>query len=207
VTFFQGQGGIRVVRNSGSAATVARLVQQLDVQWDRLGTGREFAERHMALLERLTQRVLTSLYKELIEPLEPLLKETVYRTSDRTVTSRKLVIVPHGLLHRVPLEIRWFAGVLWAAKTSRKRSHCFTRQRSLVRTQHRPPRNACKSWESLNPRFSSGGCLLQSYCNAVVGLDVVQRYLEVGPIGELGVEEYAARLGHGLRGAWLWYGW
>jgi tetratricopeptide (TPR) repeat protein len=102
VTFVQGQGGIRVVRNPGSAATIARLVQQLDVQWDRLGAGREFAERHMALLERLTQRVLTSLYKELMEPLEPLLEETVDRTSGRTVASRKLVIVPHGLLHRVP---------------------------------------------------------------------------------------------------------
>jgi CHAT domain-containing protein len=99
VTFFQGQGGIRVVRNPGSAATVARLVQQLDVQWDRLGTGREFAERHMALLERSTQRVLTSLYGELIEPL---FEETVDPISDRTVASRKLVIVPHGLLHRVP---------------------------------------------------------------------------------------------------------
>jgi tetratricopeptide (TPR) repeat protein len=102
VTFFQGQGGIRVVRNSGSAATVARLVQQLDVQWDRLGTGWEFAERHMALLERSTQRVLTSLYGELIEPLEPLFEESVDPISDRTVASRKLVIVPHGLLHRVP---------------------------------------------------------------------------------------------------------
>jgi tetratricopeptide (TPR) repeat protein len=110
VTFFQGQGGIRVVRNPGSAATVARLVQQLDVQWDRLGTGREFAERHMALLERLTQRVLTSLYRELIEPLEPLLKETVDRTSDRTVASRKLVIVPHGLLHRVPFHALFDGG-------------------------------------------------------------------------------------------------
>jgi CHAT domain-containing protein len=102
VTFVQGQGGIRVVRNAGSAATIALLVQQLDVQWDRLGAGREFAERHRALLERSTQRVLTSLYMELIEPLEPLFKETVDPTSDRTVASPKLVIVPHGLLHRVP---------------------------------------------------------------------------------------------------------
>jgi CHAT domain-containing protein/tetratricopeptide (TPR) repeat protein len=110
VTFFQGQGGMRVVRNTGSVATVERLVQQLDVQWDRLGTGREFAERHMALLERSTQRVLTSLYKELIEPLEPLLKETVDRTSDRSVASHKLVIVPHGLLHRVPFHALFDGG-------------------------------------------------------------------------------------------------
>ena len=110
VTFFQGQGGIRVIRNPGSAATVARLVQQLDVQWDRSGTGREFAERHMALLERLTQRVLISLYRELIEPLEPLFKETADPTSDRTVASRKLVVVPHGLLHRVPFHALFDGG-------------------------------------------------------------------------------------------------
>jgi tetratricopeptide (TPR) repeat protein len=110
VAFLQGQGGIRVVRNTGSVATVERLVQQLDVQWDRLGAGREFAERHMTLLERLTQRVLTSLYGELIESLEPLLKESVDPTSDRTVASRKLVIVPHGLLHRVPFHALFDGG-------------------------------------------------------------------------------------------------
>jgi CHAT domain-containing protein/tetratricopeptide (TPR) repeat protein len=110
VTFFHAQGVIRVVRNPGSATTVARLVQQLDAQWDRLGTGREFAERHMALLERSTQRVLTSLYEELIEPLEPFLEETVDRTSDRTEASHKLVIVPHGLLHRVPFHALFDGG-------------------------------------------------------------------------------------------------
>ena len=102
VTFVQGRGGIRIVRNPGSAATIARLVQHLELQWDRLGAGREFVERHMTLLERSTRRVLSSLYGELIEPLEPLLNEAVDPTSDGTGASRKLVIVPHGLLHRVP---------------------------------------------------------------------------------------------------------
>jgi hypothetical protein len=110
VTFVQGQGGIRVVRNPGSAATIARLVQQLDVQWDRFGAGREFVERHMTLLERSTRRVLSSLYGELIEPLEPLLNEAVDPTSDLTGASRKLVIVPHGLLHRVPFHALFDGG-------------------------------------------------------------------------------------------------
>jgi CHAT domain-containing protein/tetratricopeptide (TPR) repeat protein len=110
VTFVQGRGGIRVVRNPGSAATIARLVQQLDVQWDRLGTGRQFVERHMALLERSTRRVLSSLYGELIEPLEPLLNEAVDPTSDGTEASRKLVIVPHGHLHRVPFHALYDGG-------------------------------------------------------------------------------------------------
>jgi tetratricopeptide (TPR) repeat protein len=110
VTFVQGQGGIRIVRNPGSAATIARLVQQLDVQWDRLGAGREFVERHMTLLERSTRRVLSSLYGELIEPLEPILHEAVDPTSDGPGASRKLVIVPHGLLHRVPFHALFDGG-------------------------------------------------------------------------------------------------
>jgi tetratricopeptide (TPR) repeat protein len=110
VTFVQGQGDIRVVRNPGSAATIARLVQQLDVQWDRLGTDTGFVERHMTLLERSTRRVLSSLYGELIEPLEPLLNEAVDPTSDGTGASRKLVIVPHGFLHRVPFHALFDGG-------------------------------------------------------------------------------------------------
>ena len=64
----------------------------------------------MTLLERLTRRVLTSLYGELIEPLEPLLNEAVGPTSDGTGASRKLVIVPHGLLHRVPFHALFDGG-------------------------------------------------------------------------------------------------
>ncbi|MDP8929316.1 MAG: CHAT domain-containing protein, partial [Actinomycetota bacterium] len=110
VTFVQGQGGLRVVRNPGSVATIARLVQQLDVQWDRLGAGREFVERHVTLLERSTRRVLSSLYEELIEPLESLLNEVVDPPSDGTGAARKLVIVPHGLLHRVPFHALFDGG-------------------------------------------------------------------------------------------------
>jgi CHAT domain-containing protein len=54
--------------------------------------------------------VLSSLYGELIEPLEPLLDEAVDPTSDGTGASRKLVIVPHGLLHRVPFHALFDGG-------------------------------------------------------------------------------------------------
>ena len=110
VMFLRGRGGLRVVRNPGSAATVARLVRELDVQWDTLGAGRELAERHMTLLQRLTRRVLTALYRELIEPLAPLLDEAASPASDGTGASRKLVIVPHGLLHRVPFHALFDGG-------------------------------------------------------------------------------------------------
>jgi CHAT domain-containing protein len=102
VAFVVAEDSLRVVRNLGSAASVARLVQQLDVQWDRLSADREFAERHMALLERLTRQVLTSLYGELIRPLEAYLNEAVSTDSEGTGAPRSLAIVPHGMLHRVP---------------------------------------------------------------------------------------------------------
>jgi CHAT domain-containing protein len=102
IAFIKSQGGIRVVRNLASAATVRRLVQQLEVQWDRLGADREFVEQHMPLLERLTRQVLASLYEGLMRPLEPQLNEAASTGSEGTLAPQKLAIVPHGLLHRVP---------------------------------------------------------------------------------------------------------
>ena len=102
VAFINSRGGIEAVRNIGSVATLARLAQQLDVQWDRLGTGREFAERHMALLERSSRQVLPSLYEKLLRPLEPHLNEGASKDLGGAVAPRKLVIVPHGLLYSVP---------------------------------------------------------------------------------------------------------
>jgi tetratricopeptide (TPR) repeat protein len=102
IVFVGGRDGFRAVRNLGSAASVVRLLQQLDVQWDWLGASREFVERHSAFLERLTQQVLASLYGELVGPLEQYLSEASSLASEETGAPRKLAIVPHGPLHRVP---------------------------------------------------------------------------------------------------------
>jgi CHAT domain-containing protein len=51
-------------------------------------------------LTRLTQRVLASLYDELVAPLEPLLGEAA--ASARTGAPHKIAIIPYGLLHQVP---------------------------------------------------------------------------------------------------------
>jgi CHAT domain-containing protein/tetratricopeptide (TPR) repeat protein len=102
VAFVSTRDGIRVARNFGSVTAVARLLRRLNKQWNRFRPGREFAEQHMALLERSTQQVLASLYAELMSPLEVLLDE-VSRSAHRGNTApQKLVIVPHGLLHQVP---------------------------------------------------------------------------------------------------------
>jgi tetratricopeptide (TPR) repeat protein len=98
IAFVRGRDRLRIVRDCGSAGLVAQLLRQLDVQWDRMGAGAGFVGRHAEHLTRLTQRVLTSLYDELVAPLEPLLGAS----SASEHGPRKMTIIPHGLLHRVP---------------------------------------------------------------------------------------------------------
>jgi tetratricopeptide (TPR) repeat protein len=90
IAFIGGRDEIRITRGCGSVEVVARLLRELDVQWDRMGAGQGFVDRHMEHLTRLTQRVLGSLYEELVAPLGPLPGQ------------QKITIIPHGLLHRVP---------------------------------------------------------------------------------------------------------
>ena len=100
IAFVGARDSLRVVRNCGSVTMATQLLQQLEVQWDRLGVGQEFAKQHMALLERLTRQVLASLYGELVAPLRPLLDAAA---GANTVDGpQKIAIVPHGLLHQVP---------------------------------------------------------------------------------------------------------
>jgi len=98
IAFVGGRDRVRIVRDCGSVRGVAPLLRQLDVQWDRMGAGQGFVDRHAEHLTRLTQRVLASLYDELVAPLEPLLRPMFAEAGG----PQKMVIVPHGLLHRVP---------------------------------------------------------------------------------------------------------
>jgi tetratricopeptide (TPR) repeat protein len=99
IAFVGGRDRLKIVRDCGSVRAVASLLRQLDVQWDRMGAGQGFVDRHAGHLTRLTQRVLASLYDELVAPLEPHLRTSVAGE----VGAQKLVIIPHGLIHRVPL--------------------------------------------------------------------------------------------------------
>jgi len=100
VAFVGGRGRIRVARGCGSVEVVARLLRRLDVQWDRMGASQGFADQHADYLIRLTQRVLFSLYDELISPLEPLLGADT--PPGENGGPHKIAIIPHGLLHQVP---------------------------------------------------------------------------------------------------------
>lgn len=102
ITAFIGAGkDVRVARHPGAAARVRRLSQRLAVQWDRFRAGRQFAGRHLRLLERSARQVLSSLYEELVAPLEPLLDAAVGMVPGDDPMPR-LAVVPHGPLHQIP---------------------------------------------------------------------------------------------------------
>ena len=91
LAFLYSQGELHVVRDLTRVPVVQDLLRRLHAQWDRFRAGVDFAQRHMAVLEKSAQRVLASLYSELIAPLGSWL------TPDAP-----LAIVPHGVLHNVP---------------------------------------------------------------------------------------------------------
>lgn len=91
LAFVHCQGELHVARNLTRVATVKDLLQRLNAQWDRFRAGAEFVQRHMGVLEKSVQRILASLYSELIAPLESWLNPDT-----------PLAIVPHGILHNVP---------------------------------------------------------------------------------------------------------
>jgi tetratricopeptide (TPR) repeat protein len=99
MAFVNAGDGMRVVRDLGSVAAVAQLLQRLNTELDDLRVGPEFVRRHMRLLEQSARQVLTSLYTILVAPVEAHLEEMV---PEGAGSPGKLVIVPHGLLHQVP---------------------------------------------------------------------------------------------------------
>jgi tetratricopeptide (TPR) repeat protein len=100
MAFVSAGDDIRVVRNLGSVAVAAELLQRLNMQWGRFRVGPEFVGQHMALLERSAREILNHLYIVLVAPLEALLEES--GLPDGANAPEKLVIVPHGLLHQMP---------------------------------------------------------------------------------------------------------
>ncbi len=105
MAFVNVQGHIRVVRHLSTLQTIHGLLYRLTTQWDRFRAGPAFVERHMSMLQQSAQRLLASLYNELMAPLEPLLAEAAAAASSGPVAAPpKLVIIPHGPLHQVPFQ-------------------------------------------------------------------------------------------------------
>lgn len=91
LAFVHSRGELQVTRYLTQVPAVQNLLRQLNAQWDRFRAGPDFAQRHMAALEKSVQRVLASLYTELIAALASWL-----------TPGAPLCIVPHGILHHVP---------------------------------------------------------------------------------------------------------
>lgn len=79
-----------VVRHVGSMRDISRLVEQLRIQMERLNAQKQLSPQHIEQLSRSAQRVLQQLYIAVFEKIQPL------------ITQQKVVIVPHGVLHRIP---------------------------------------------------------------------------------------------------------
>ena len=88
----------QVVRKIATPAAVREHLHLLNVQWNHLHVRSSLLERHLSRLERNAQQPLHGLYRELLAPLDHLLD------LNADLPARKLVIIPHGLLHQVPFQ-------------------------------------------------------------------------------------------------------
>jgi CHAT domain-containing protein len=93
---------IDVVRGVSSVTAVHPLLHQLALEWNRFRIGADFAQRHMARLEKSVQHVLSALHTALIAPLMPHLPAAAEPDNPAP-----LLIIPHGLLHQVPFHALW----------------------------------------------------------------------------------------------------
>lgn len=81
---------MHVLQDLGSAAAISSLLQQLTFCIDKFALGRRFVVAHWENITRFTNWCLGELYAALIEPLAHLIE------------GKKIVLVPHGVLHYVP---------------------------------------------------------------------------------------------------------
>lgn len=83
--------GLHLQRRLASLSAVQQAVGALQFQIDTLRAANAVPAEHLPQLCERTRRRLASLYRLIWQPLQPLVK-----------ASRRLVIVPHGPLHRLP---------------------------------------------------------------------------------------------------------
>ncbi|MFN8491566.1 MAG: CHAT domain-containing protein [Caldilineaceae bacterium] len=99
IAFVCGAGQVHVIRHLATTPTIEQLLHRLAAQWARFRVGQPVMERHLGQLHQSTQRILHLLYTALLTPVVRLL-DTFAPAGQHSL--RKLVIVPHGLLHQVP---------------------------------------------------------------------------------------------------------
>ncbi|MFQ5553903.1 MAG: CHAT domain-containing protein [Acidimicrobiia bacterium] len=93
LAFHAGDGHFEVHRNVSSVRYVTQLVRELSIQWERIRAGSTFASRHGDMLRQSADRVLRRMYDALVGSVG---------LPPSSAGARKLAVVPHGVLHRVP---------------------------------------------------------------------------------------------------------
>ena len=92
VAFVVTDQGVEIVRDLGSESEVVTEIDRCRFQIDTLRYGSTRVRTHLPALADRTQKHLRSLYQRLLKTIEPGIGE------------RKLVIVPHGILHYLPFQ-------------------------------------------------------------------------------------------------------
>jgi CHAT domain-containing protein len=82
--------GIRLFNDVGTLATTVQLLRKLKFYFDKFTLSSGYVTTHQGKVQGLTEQCLRRLYAELVEPFAPLL------------SGKKLILVPHGVLHYVP---------------------------------------------------------------------------------------------------------
>jgi CHAT domain-containing protein len=82
--------GIRAVNDVSEVGTVVPLLRKLRFYFDKFTLNGEYINTYQDNIQTVTDQCLRLLYAELVEPIAPLLD------------GKKVVIVPHGVLHYVP---------------------------------------------------------------------------------------------------------
>ncbi len=95
LAFVYVNGSLHVERRVGQVSVIEMQITRLAAQWERFTAGQAFVDRHLPLLTRSIQQVLGELYQELVAPVAHLLEGI-------PGAPRRLVVVPHGLLHQIP---------------------------------------------------------------------------------------------------------
>lgn len=104
MAFIHHQGQLQAVRHVASLTAVAQSVQHLQRQLAHFRGGSPFVQRNLSLLERSAQKVLGTLYRQLIAPL------AAYLSDPNAQIVPRLAVVPHGLLHQIPFHALFDGG-------------------------------------------------------------------------------------------------
>lgn len=94
-TFVVTKNQVDVVHNPARRDVISRAVFSLQFQLEKFLYGPAYTSRHLSGLRRGANHYLSELYRELLEPLQPVLQ------------GKRLIIIPHDLLHYVPFHALW----------------------------------------------------------------------------------------------------